>query len=163
MIARTPLATTRASAGASDAERRSPREPERIVLQPDMLIVTRGPRGNEALLIEVDRSTAAPKRMGTRYRGHVAWHAEDGPLREFGTRSLRVLTLVPTFARLERLHAAALEATGERRTGFLLFGLLDDYTIFTRGRWLERSARPVNDDSSARVQLLSPPAHTQTA
>jgi hypothetical protein len=132
------------------------KEPERIVLQPDALIVTRGTRGSEALLVEVDRGTTAPKRMQTRYRGHLAWHAEGGPLRDFGTRSLRVLTLVPTQARLERLHAAALEASGGRRTGFLLFGLLDDYTVFTRERWLERSARPVGDDASRRVPLLAP-------
>ena len=139
------------------------REPERIVLQPDALIVTRGLRGNEALLVEVDRSTTAPRRMQTRYKGHLAWHAEGGPLRDFGTRSLRVLTLVPTQARLDRLHAAALEASGGRRTGFLLFGLLDDYTVYTRERWLERSARPVGNDGSARVPPLAPAPEAQAA
>jgi hypothetical protein len=139
------------------------KEPERIVLQPDALIVTDGPRGNEALLLEIDRSTTAPARMQTRYRGALAWQREGGPARDFGTKSLRVVTLVPTKARLERLRAAALEANGGRRTGFLLFGLLDDYTVFTRERWLEPSARPVGDDEAAPVSLLPPASCVQAA
>ena len=73
------------------------------------------------------------------------------------------MTLVPTKARLERLHAAALDANGGRRSGFLLFGLLDDYTVYTGERWLESSARPVGDDDRARVPLLSPVPGAQAA
>jgi hypothetical protein len=139
------------------------KEPERIVLQPDALIVTVGQRGNEALLLEIDRGTTAPVRMQTRYRGMLAWQREGGPVRTFGTKSLRVVTLVPTTARLERLRQAALQANGGRRTGFLLFGLLDNYTVFTRERWLESSALPVGDDETSRVSLVPPTAIARAA
>ena len=139
------------------------REPERIVLQPDALVVTKGPLGNEALLVEVDRGTTAPKRMQTRYRGYLAWQREAGPHRDFGMKGLRVLTLVPTEARLEKLHTAAIDANGGRRSGFLLFGLLDDFTIFTAERWLEFAARPLGGESGQRARLLSPASTMRAA
>lgn len=131
------------------------KEPERIVLQPDALIVTKGICAKEALLVEVDRGTTAPKRMQIRYRGYLAWHRSDGPQRHFGTKALRVLTLVPNDARLERLHQAALEANDGRRSGFLVFGLLDDFTVCTAERLLEASVRPLGSKPTDRVPALS--------
>jgi len=131
-------------------------EPDRIVLQPDALIVTHGPLGKEALLVEVDRGTTAPKRMGTRYKGYLAWQRELGPARDFGIKALRILTLVPSEARLEKLHAAALDANGGKRSGFLLFALQDDLSVSTAERWLELAARPLGGDPGHRVRLLSP-------
>jgi hypothetical protein len=132
------------------------KEPERIVLQPDALIVTEGPRGREALLVEVDRSTTAPQRMQIRYRGYLAWHREGGPERDFGVRGLRVVTLVPTESRLMTLHDAALDANAARISKFLVFGLLEDFSIFTAERWLECAARSLGDTAGPRVPLLSP-------
>jgi hypothetical protein len=131
-------------------------EPERIVLQPDGLVVTRGSMGHEALLVEVDRSTTAPKRMQTRYRGYLAWQRERGPVNDFGIKALRVLTLVPTEARLEKLHAAALEANRGQRSGFLIFGLQDDATVCTAERLLELVARPLGGELGQHVRLISP-------
>ena len=139
------------------------KEPERIVLQPDALVVTKGPLGNEALLVEVDRGTTAPKRMQARYKGYLAWQREFGPMRDFGTKALRVLTLVPNEARLEKLHAAAFEAHGERRSGFLVFGLQDDFTACTAERWLEPNVRPLGGDHEHRVRLLSPAPSARAA
>jgi hypothetical protein len=131
--------------------------PERVVLQADALVMTKGPLGSEALLIEVDRGTTAPRRMQIRYRGYLAWQREhDGPLRDFGTKALRVLTLVPSEARLEKLHAAALDANGSKRSGFLVFGLLDDFTVCTAERWLNLVGRPLGAEPGQRVRLLSP-------
>lgn len=134
------------------------REPERIVLQPDALIVTNGPIGREALLVETDRATTAPKRMGTRYRGYLRWQLEGGPFKAFGVKALRTLTLVPTEARLEQLHRAALEANGSERSGFLVFALQDVATVCTAERLLELSARPLGGEPAQRVRLLSPAA-----
>jgi hypothetical protein len=131
------------------------REPERIVLQPDGLIVTKGRVGNEALLVEIDRATTAPKKMQVRYRGYLHWQREQGPRHDFGIGALRVLTLVPTKARLDKLHAAALAANDGRKSGFLIFGLLDDFTVCTAERWLELAARPLGGDPEQRVRLLS--------
>lgn len=132
------------------------KEPERIVLQPDALIVTNGPRGKEALLVEVDRGTTAPKRMETRYRGYLYWQREQGPVRDFGIRALRVLTLVPNEARLGKLHGAALRANDDRRSGFLAFALQDDLSVCTAERWLEPVARPLGGGPEERARLLSP-------
>jgi hypothetical protein len=131
-------------------------EPERIVLQPDGLVVTKGPMGHEALLVEVDRSTTAPKRMQLRYKGYLAWQKARGPVSDFGIGALRVLTLVPTNARLETLHAAALEANQGRRSGFLIFGLLDDVTVCAAERLLKLVARPLGGEPGQRVRLISP-------
>lgn len=139
------------------------REPERIVLQPDALVVTKGALGNEALLVEVDRGTTAPKRMQTRYRGYLAWQREAGPQRDFAVKGLRVLTLVPTETRFVKLHAAALDANGGRRSGFLLFGLLDDFTVFTAERWLELAARPLGTETGQRARLVSPASTARAA
>lgn len=130
-------------------------EPERIVLQPDGLIVTMGPMGHEALLVEVDRSTTAPRRMQTRYRGYLAWQRERGPANDFGIKALRVLTLVPNEARLEKLHAAALEANRGQRSGFLIFGLQDDVTVCTAERLLELVARPLGGEPGQHVRPIS--------
>jgi hypothetical protein len=138
-------------------------EPERIVLQPDGLIVTKGPIGHEALLVEVDRSTTAPKRMQLRYKGYLAWQKARGPVNDFGIGALRVLTLVPSEARLEKLHAAALEANRGQRSGFLTFGLLDDFTVGTAERLLELVARPLGGEPGQRVRLISPVARSAAA
>lgn len=132
------------------------KEPERIVLQPDALVVTKGPAGKEALLVEVDRGTTAPKRMETRYRGYLHWQREQGPVRDFGIRALRVVTLVPNEARLGKLHGAALRANGHRRSGFLIFALQDDLSVCTAERWLEPVAKPLGGGPDDRVRLASP-------
>lgn len=129
--------------------------PERIVLQPDALVVTNGPRGKEALLVEVDRGTVAPGKMQDRYRGYLAWHRGDGPQRHYGIKALRVLTLVPRMARLERLHQAALDANDGRRSGFLAFGLQGDFTVATAERLLGPIVRPLGADSGALMPALS--------
>jgi hypothetical protein len=129
--------------------------PERIVLQPDALVVTNGPRGKEALLVEVDRGSIAPGKMQDRYRGYLAWHRSDGPQRHYGIKALRVLTLVPTMARLERLHRAALEANGDKRSGFLAFGLQSDVTVATAERLLGPIVRPLGADANVLVPAFS--------
>jgi hypothetical protein len=131
------------------------KEPERIVLQPDALVVTNGSRGKEALLVEVDRGSIAPGKMATRYRGYLAWYRSDGPGRHVGTRALRVLTLVPTVARLERLHRAAFDANGGKRSGFLAFGLLGDFTVANAERLFGPIVRPLGADANSRVSAVT--------
>ena len=66
-----------------------------------------------------------------------------------------MLTLVPTETRLERLHNVALEANRGHRSGFLAFGLLDDFTTCTAERFIERSIRPLGATLSERVAALT--------
>lgn len=131
-------------------------EPERTVLQPDAMIITEGPIGKEALLVEVDRGTTAPKRMGVRYRGYLGWQREGGPFKSFGIKALRVVTLVPNEARLEHLHRAAVEATNSERSRFLLFALQDVATVCTAEQLLAPVARTLGGEPTHRVRLLTP-------
>lgn len=133
-------------------------EPERIVLQPDAMLVTEGAIGKEALLVEVDRGTTAPKRMGVRYRGYLHWQRDGGPFKAFGIKALRVLTLVPSEPRLEQLHAAAFEANDSQRSGFLVFGLQDSASVCTAERLLDPIWRQLGSEPTARSRCLSPRA-----
>lgn len=95
--------------------------PERIPLVADGLAVVEIDGHVTALLIEIDRGTVALPRMASKYAGYLAWYQDQGPLRRFGMKSLRVLTIAPSAARLHRLREAALEATGGRGSGLFWF------------------------------------------
>lgn len=73
------------------------------------------------LLVEQDQGTVSIERMREKYRGYDAWWRQDGPLRRFGTKSFRVLTIAPTATRLARLREAALAATNGHGSRFLWF------------------------------------------
>jgi hypothetical protein len=133
-------------------------EPQRIVLQPDAMLVTEGPAGKEALLVEVDRGTTASKRMGVRYRGYLQWQREGGPFKVFGIKALRVLTLAPSEARLQQLHGAAFDANDKQRSGLLLFGLQDSASVCTAERLLDPVWRQLGSDPSSRARCVSPKA-----
>jgi len=87
-----------------------------------------GPRGPTALVLEIDRGTTAPKRLVDKFAGYLAWKTDGGPLRDFHTKALRVVTIVPDERRRAALHAAALAANGNRRSGFLLFAKAEEIT-----------------------------------
>jgi DNA-binding MarR family transcriptional regulator len=95
--------------------------PERVPLVADALAVLAVAGVTTAFLVEVDRGTIGIERMRTKYRGYLAWARDQGPLRRFGLKSLRVLTVAPTAARLKRLREAALDATDGRGNGLFWF------------------------------------------
>jgi hypothetical protein len=108
----------------------------RIPLVADAFAVLRVGTRVDALLVEIDMGSVAMERMRAKYRGYVAWWQGGGPLRQFGLRSLRVLTLTATPARLERLRAAAEDGNQGQGTGLLWFGDLDDVRAEDPGRLL---------------------------
>lgn len=95
--------------------------PVRVPLVADALAVVDAGEGETMLLFEVDRGTVSTKRMALRYRGYYAWWQEGGPVRRFGSKRLRVLTIVPDEARRERLRSAALDVTSGRGSGLFWF------------------------------------------
>jgi hypothetical protein len=137
--------------------------PERITLRPDGLVVTEGPFSRTALVVEVDRGTISLETMGRRYAGYMAWYRQGGPESDFGTKALRVVTVVPTEARIKALHDAALKANRGRSTGFLLFTLQDDVSVCVAERMLEAVARPLGAAPGFRVPLLPPRPTTAEA
>lgn len=93
----------------------------RIPLVADALAVVDAGRGPTALLVEIDMGTVSLARMGAKYEGYVAWRRLGGPERRFGTKSLRVLTIASTEARMARLRAVTAEAGGSESLGFFWF------------------------------------------
>jgi hypothetical protein len=130
--------------------------PERITLRPDAFVVTRTSMGRVGLLVEVDRGTVSTKTMGRRYHGYLAWQRDGGPVRDFGLKALRVVTVVPSETRLKALHDAALLANRERPSGFLLFALQDDLSVCVAERMLGPVAHQLNAVPGHRIPLLCP-------
>lgn len=97
--------------------------PMRVPLVADALAVVDLGAGETSLLFEIDRGTVSVKRMLLRYRAYQAWWEAGGPVRRFGSKRLRILTLVPDEARRERLRSAALAATGGRGSGLFWFAV----------------------------------------
>ncbi len=128
--------------------------PDRLTLRPDAYIVARSALGDIGFLVEVDRGTISPKTMALRYRGYLAWQRDHGPSRDFGIKALRVLTVVPTEARLKALHDAALLAHHNRPTGFLLFALQDQLSVCKAEWWLGPVAHVLGTLPQHRVPLL---------
>jgi hypothetical protein len=120
--------------------------PVRVPLRPDALVMVRTDRGPSAVLVEVDRGTISRERMQQKYAGYLAWHAQRGPERDWNVRALRVLTVVPSEARLNALHDAALAANHGRRSGLLIFALQRDIAAYHAERLLEPVARPLGAD-----------------
>lgn len=95
--------------------------PARVPLVADGLAVLGLDGETTAILVEIDRGTIGVEKMCTKYRGYLAWFRDQGPMRRFGLKSLRVLTVAPSEARLKRLREAALRATDDRGSGLFWF------------------------------------------
>lgn len=97
----------------------------RVPLVADAFAVVRRGGRSDGLLVEVDMGSVSLARMKAKYAGYVRWWQGGGPLRRFGLRSLRVLTLTSTPARLRQLLDSAAEATCGQGMKLLWFGTLD--------------------------------------
>ncbi len=128
--------------------------PRRVPLQADALVMTHGPRGPVALLVEVDRGTTSVAKMRDKYAAYLAWRRDGGPERDFSVRALRVLTVAPDGKRSRRLHDAALDANGGKRSGFLLFAEQADVSPGEPERLLTPIAKPLDGASDTRVPIL---------
>lgn len=138
--------------GSSVAFRRADGQAIRTPLQPDAYVLTAGEYGPRGLLVEYDRATTSVARMREKYEAYAAWREADGPSRTFQVKAMRVLTIVPDEARLARLHDAALEANGGRRSGFLLFAVARDIDPRDPDRLTGPVALPLGGE--ARVPLF---------
>lgn len=126
----------------------------RIPLQADAYVATRGKGGPVGLLVELDRGTTSPRRLKDKYVGYQAWMRLGGAERDFGTRAMRVVTIVPDGRRLDALHGVALEANAGRRSGFLLFVDRRDVDVRDPEGLFEPIARPLGNRAHARVPLF---------
>jgi hypothetical protein len=119
----------------------------RVPLKADAYVLLRGAQGPTGLLVEYDRATIAAKRMAEKFSAYAEWRRSGGPARSFQVKALRVLTVVPDARRLEKLHAAALESTHGKRSGFLLFAEARHFTASDPGRLTEPVVRRLGDET----------------
>ncbi|MBL8680144.1 MAG: replication-relaxation family protein [Myxococcales bacterium] len=132
----------------------------RVPLVADALAVVDAGDGPSTLLIETDRGTVSEKRMALRYRGYQSWWQDGGPLRRFGSKRLRVLTLVPNEARLERLRLAALKATDGRGSGLFWFALESFIDVTRPSGLLLACWRVSRNDSDGQLDSIFPSIRT---
>jgi hypothetical protein len=87
----------------------------------DGLALVDGPRGREALLVEIDRGTERPGYLGAKAIGYLRFWRDGGPERRLGAKGLRILVIAPDARRVERLMRAFREETGGTGAGLFWF------------------------------------------
>ncbi len=102
---------------------------------PDSYFALATPRGRTHFFLEVDRGTETSERFKTKVRAFLAYYTSGGYERRFGTRSLRVLTVVPGARRLANLKAVTEAAGGERSFWFALSTSVTAQTILDQSVW----------------------------
>lgn len=125
--------------------------PKRVALQADLFVAYRRDGELAALLVEVDRGTISVLKMTEKYAGYLAWRREGGPMRDFGVKAVRVVTIAPNERRVDKLHASALEANHGKQSGFLLFLAEADVRAAHPDRLFEPVARRLGDDGMTRL------------
>jgi hypothetical protein len=138
---------------------KSKRGPERIALQPDVYVLSDGPHGPVALMVEIDRGTIGLPRMADKYASYLAWKEAGGPEKDLAVRGVRVLTVAPTDRRILALHTAALTANDGRRSGFLLFATRD--MLAQPGALLAPCARPLGNQPDQMVPVFAGPGDSE--
>ncbi|MFO0645862.1 MAG: replication-relaxation family protein [Polyangiales bacterium] len=93
----------------------------RVPLVADALAVVEVHGEHTGVLVEIDMATTSAKTMRRKYAGYHAWWSEGGPIRRYGLRATRVLTVAPQPQRLTRLRTLALDVNGGRGSGLLWF------------------------------------------
>ncbi|MBL8679849.1 MAG: replication-relaxation family protein [Myxococcales bacterium] len=126
----------------------------RVPLVADALAVVDASDGPDTFLIETDRGTVSAKRMALRYRGYQSWWRDGGPARRFGSKRLRVLTLVPDEARLNELRMAALHATEGRGSRLYWFAQQSVVSAVDPKALLSATWRTAQPDDSVSAILL---------
>lgn len=120
--------------------------PSRVPLVADGLAVVEVGGYATGLLLEQDQGTVPIERMRRKFRGYDAWWREGGPVRRFGLRSFRVLTVAPNLTRAARLREVALEATDNRGSRLLWFAVSADVAVAEPNRILAPVWRTATHD-----------------
>jgi len=89
-----------------------------VSLIPDSYFVLETPRGKAAFFLELDRGTMTTKRFKTKILAYQVYYESGAYQRRFQTKSLRVLTVTTSHARLENLKRVTEEAGGKLRFWF---------------------------------------------
>ena len=80
-------------------------------------------------LVEVDRGTTTIPRMKRKLEGYSLWWRNRGHVERFGVKNLRLLTIVSTEKRLQKLIEATVDVTEGKGAGFFWFTLQENISI----------------------------------
>lgn len=106
-----------------------------VSLIPDSYFILNTPQGRAHFCLELDRGTMTTKRFATKVLAYQAYYQGGGYQRRYGTKSLRVLTVTLSSARLENLRRATEQASGKQRFWFAILDQLTPETVLTAPVW----------------------------
>ena len=104
-------------------------------LIPDGYFVLQTPRGHACFFLEVDRGTETTSRFKAKILAYQAYITSGQYERQYGTRSLRVLTVVPGPKRLANLKRVTGEAGGGRVFWFAEQAAITPATVLDAPIW----------------------------
>ncbi len=117
---------------------------------PDAYFVLRAGDKRAHFFLELDRATMSASRWERRVRAYVDYVASGRYEQQFGTHSLRILTVTTTRTRLGNLQRATAQVASE---SFFWFATLSDATaqdVLISPIW----CRPGDKEDAARMSLI---------
>jgi hypothetical protein len=112
---------------------------------PDSQFVVDTPRQSEKtkayFFLELDRGTMTTKRFRGKVEAYIEYVNSGGYERRYGTRSLRILTVAPSRARLASLKQVTEDVGGKNRFWFAVQSDLSANTIFDEAVWSVAGSR----------------------
>lgn len=110
---------------------------------PDSYFALDTPRGKAAFFLELDRGTMTTKRFKTKILAYQVYYESGAYQRRFQTKSLRILTVTTSQARLENLKRVTEEAGGKLRYWFSTLNQMQPELCLSAPIWeLATQTRP---------------------
>jgi hypothetical protein len=106
-----------------------------ISLIPDSYFVLETPRGIAHFFLELDRGTMTTKRFKSKVQAYQGYYASGAYQQRYETKSLRILTVTTSQARLESLKRVTEEAGGKQRFWFTTLDRIQPATVLTIPIW----------------------------
>lgn len=108
---------------------------QQVSVIPDSFFVLETPHGTTACALELDRGTETLARWKTKIKAYQSYYASGAYQRRFGMKSLRVLTVTSSLARLTNLRHATETVGGGQRFWFTVLERVEDITVLSAPIW----------------------------
>jgi hypothetical protein len=102
---------------------------------PDSYFAIETPKGKAHFLLELDRGTMTTSRFKTKIRAYRVYYESGAYQRRYETRSLRVLTVTTSAARVANLRRVTEEAEGKQRFWFTTLEQITPQTVIATPIW----------------------------
>jgi hypothetical protein len=108
---------------------------------PDSYFAIETPKGKAHFLLELDRGTMTTSRFKTKIRAYRVYYESGAYQRRYETRSLRVLTVTTSAARVANLRRVTEEAEGKQRFWFTTLEQITPQTVIATPIWTVATMR----------------------